>query len=250
MLKNGLKSEEKKIRIFSAADGSELAPADMLDGSCYVVTVGGIDIGSDATSVYSRLREFTAGPPTVWPFGGLLTVISRLQSSGKTFIETLSDLVGDYHKDDKMVMRLNLPFGESYNLISAEPDLNFLASENPALFEKELPKESTPLGLIRKFATPLGLFTNGTEAESWEIAHRILLPAFSMKGMKEYFPQLTTQMENLMCQIDGFGPKSYVDIPGTFYVYVSLVCDGSTDRISSPLSLSLSFSLSLALKIS
>jgi hypothetical protein len=140
LLKNALAyhniSNDRKIRIFAADDGEELAAADILTECCYVATIGGENIGSRTDSAYYPVKEITAGPPVIWPFGAIFHLVGAVKSSGKTFIEVLSKFLDDFHKDDKLMMRLVLPFGKPYNIISAEPELNFLASEDPAKFEK------------------------------------------------------------------------------------------------------------------
>ena len=84
-----------------------------------------------------------------------------------------------------------------------------------------MPSLSSPLGLIREYLTPVGLFTNGSETESWGLAHRILLPAFSMKGMKEYFPTLIRQGYRLMAQLDRMCQAGdAVDVPDLMTRYV------------------------------
>ncbi|GAA0424339.1 NADPH--cytochrome P450 reductase [Actinoplanes capillaceus] len=54
-----------------------------------------------------------------------------------------------------------------------------------------------PLAHVRDFAGD-GLFTAREGEEVWGQAHRILLPAFSQRSMKAYFPQMLEIAENLM----------------------------------------------------
>ncbi|MEU4157071.1 cytochrome P450 [Actinoplanes sp. NPDC026670] len=53
-----------------------------------------------------------------------------------------------------------------------------------------------PLAHVRDFAGD-GLFTAREEEEVWGQAHRILLPAFSQRSMKAYFPQMLEIATNL-----------------------------------------------------
>ena len=93
-------------------------------------------------------------------------------------------------------------FGGSL-LMSADAEFNEFVTRDETLFDKHMNAiNAGPLALIAKYATGEGLFTNGSEMHSWELAHRILLPAFSMKGMKSYFPTLLKQMNRLLGQLE------------------------------------------------
>jgi cytochrome P450/NADPH-cytochrome P450 reductase len=59
-----------------------------------------------------------------------------------------------------------------------------------------------PLSHVRDFAGD-GLFTAHEGEESWGQAHRILLPAFSQRSMKAYFPQMLEVAEDLVAAWDG-----------------------------------------------
>jgi cytochrome P450 / NADPH-cytochrome P450 reductase len=54
-----------------------------------------------------------------------------------------------------------------------------------------------PLAYVRDFAGD-GLFTATEDEESWGHAHRILLPAFSQRSMKAYFPQMLDVARDLV----------------------------------------------------
>ncbi|GAB3988922.1 cytochrome P450 [Actinoallomurus acanthiterrae] len=57
--------------------------------------------------------------------------------------------------------------------------------------------EKTPLNHVRDFAGA-GLFTAHQHEEEWGMAHRILLPAFSQRAMKNYFGQMLEIGQNLV----------------------------------------------------
>jgi cytochrome P450/NADPH-cytochrome P450 reductase len=59
-----------------------------------------------------------------------------------------------------------------------------------------------PLAHVRDFAGD-GLFTAREEEEVWGQAHRILLPAFSQRSMKAYFPQMLEIAGNLVTAWSG-----------------------------------------------
>ncbi|GAA2699109.1 bifunctional cytochrome P450/NADPH--P450 reductase [Actinoplanes palleronii] len=65
-----------------------------------------------------------------------------------------------------------------------------------------------PLAHVRDFAGD-GLFTARGEEEVWGQAHRILLPAFSQRSMKAYFPQMLEVAEDLVA---AWSSKSDVDV--------------------------------------
>ncbi|GIE89174.1 bifunctional cytochrome P450/NADPH--P450 reductase [Actinoplanes regularis] len=65
-----------------------------------------------------------------------------------------------------------------------------------------------PLAHVRDFAGD-GLFTARQEEPAWGQAHRILLPAFSQRSMKAYFPQMLEVAEDLVAAWDG---KTDVDV--------------------------------------
>lgn len=58
-----------------------------------------------------------------------------------------------------------------------------------------------PLAHVRDFAGD-GLFTAEDGEESWGHAHRILLPAFSQRSMKAYFPQMLQVAQELVAHWD------------------------------------------------
>lgn len=65
-----------------------------------------------------------------------------------------------------------------------------------------------PLAHVRDFAGD-GLFTARGEEDSWGQAHRILLPAFSQRSMKAYFPQMLEVAQDL---VRHWATRSEVDV--------------------------------------
>ncbi|WP_433826197.1 bifunctional cytochrome P450/NADPH--P450 reductase [Actinoplanes sp. CA-015351] len=65
-----------------------------------------------------------------------------------------------------------------------------------------------PLGDVRDFAGD-GLFTAREDEEVWGQAHRILLPAFSQRSMKAYFPQMLEVAQDLIGAWEG---RTVVDV--------------------------------------
>jgi cytochrome P450/NADPH-cytochrome P450 reductase len=74
-----------------------------------------------------------------------------------------------------------------------DPDLVAEACDETR-FKKRI---QPPLAIVRDFAGD-GLFTADIDAPVWGHAHRILMPAFSQRAMKAYFPQMLEVAEQLV----------------------------------------------------
>lgn len=66
-------------------------------------------------------------------------------------------------------------------------------------FRKEI---VPPLSIVRDFSGD-GLFTAGPDEPVWGHAHRILMPAFSQRSMKAYYPQMLEVAEQLVASWAG-----------------------------------------------
>ncbi|MFF4550545.1 bifunctional cytochrome P450/NADPH--P450 reductase [Streptomyces sp. NPDC001406] len=75
-----------------------------------------------------------------------------------------------------------------------DPDLVAEVCDETRFFKQI---EKTPLSHVRDF-TGAGLFTAHQHEEEWAMAHRILLPAFSQRAMKNYFGQMLEIAQNLV----------------------------------------------------
>ncbi|WP_246609542.1 bifunctional cytochrome P450/NADPH--P450 reductase [Nonomuraea rhizosphaerae] len=73
-----------------------------------------------------------------------------------------------------------------------DPDLVAEACDETR-FRKEI---NPPLSIVRDFAGD-GLFTASPDEPVWGHAHRILMPAFSQRSMKAYYPQMLEVAERL-----------------------------------------------------
>jgi len=65
---------------------------------------------------------------------------------------------------------------------------------------------------IRDFAKD-GLFTAHTREENWVKAHQLLLPAFSMGSMADYFPMMLDVSEQLCTRWERLNKSDAVDVP-------------------------------------
>ncbi|WP_127357102.1 bifunctional cytochrome P450/NADPH--P450 reductase [Actinacidiphila soli] len=75
-----------------------------------------------------------------------------------------------------------------------DPDLVAEVCDETRFFKQI---EKTPLNHVRDF-TGAGLFTAHQHEEEWGMAHRILMPAFSQRAMKNYFGQMLEIAQNLV----------------------------------------------------
>lgn len=75
-----------------------------------------------------------------------------------------------------------------------DPDLVAEVCDETRFFKQI---EKTPLHHVRDFAGA-GLFTAHQHEEEWGLAHRILLPAFSQRAMKNYFGQMLDIAQSLV----------------------------------------------------
>jgi cytochrome P450/NADPH-cytochrome P450 reductase len=80
-----------------------------------------------------------------------------------------------------------------------DPDLVAEVCDETRFFKQV---EKTPLNHVRDFAGA-GLFTAHQHEEEWGMAHRILMPAFSQRAMKNYFGQMLEVAQNLVGKWQG-----------------------------------------------
>lgn len=58
-----------------------------------------------------------------------------------------------------------------------------------------------------------GLFTSWTQEPNWKKAHNILLPSFSMRAIKDYFPMMTDIAMQLVDKWERLNPDEEIDVP-------------------------------------
>jgi len=133
------------------------------------------------------------------PDGGLHMHIPRLVSEygGLFTLEIPSGLVG------LPLQKLGGP-----TAVVADPDLLGEMFRRPEVFQKRLFKHSA----LRKGVAGQGLFTTDDDEPIHDQAARILLPAFSMKGMQEYFTLIMETTEVLTQQFVERGAAGPVDL--------------------------------------
>ena len=100
--------------------------------------------------------------------------------------------------------------------------LDFAGARLPFVFDPELVKELSdptrfhkaigpPLSTLRRLAGD-GLFTARGDEPNWGKAHRILLPAFSQRAMKGYFPMMLEVAEQLAAKWTRGGPDADIAV--------------------------------------
>ncbi|MFT7044705.1 MAG: cytochrome P450/NADPH-cytochrome P450 reductase [Candidatus Azotimanducaceae bacterium] len=109
-------------------------------------------------------------------------------------------------KDMGEVFQLQLPGGKLV-VVSSQRLVDELCDESR--FDK---KVSGPLYNIRDIALD-GLFTARTTEPNWQKAHNILLPAFSMGSMSNYFPMMLEIAEQMMARWSQLNANDEIDVP-------------------------------------
>ncbi|MFI7599686.1 bifunctional cytochrome P450/NADPH--P450 reductase [Actinoplanes sp. NPDC049681] len=102
------------------------------------------------------------------------------------------------------IYRLN--FNGRHVLMVYDPDLVAEVCDESRFYKPIDP----PLIHVRDFAGD-GLFTAREDEESWGQAHRILLPAFSQRSMKAYYPQM---LEVAQALVRHWENRTEVDVTG------------------------------------
>jgi cytochrome P450/NADPH-cytochrome P450 reductase len=127
--------------------------------------------------------------PSPWPIIGN---IDRLRA-GENLQDALAKVAAEYGR----FARLKLPNRATF-YINTDADVVEELHNRPDDFRKTTPPPATPLGRLRAGAAGKGLFTSGDEEEIWQIAHRILLPAFGLGAIKQYFGRIVEVSDDLI----------------------------------------------------
>lgn len=109
-------------------------------------------------------------------------------------------------KDLGEIYQLQLPGGKLL-VVSSQRLVDELCDESR--FDK---KVSGALNNIRDIALD-GLFTAKTTEPNWQKAHNILLPAFSMGSMSNYFPMMLEIAEQMMTRWGQLNANDEIDVP-------------------------------------
>lgn len=101
------------------------------------------------------------------------------------------------------IFRITMP-PNTEAVVICDPDLAGQVIEKPEVWPKTHFKHNK---MVRTWVNR-GLFTADDDEEIWGIAHRILLPAFSNQGMKQYFNVVQQCIERLFVNWDGMAERN------------------------------------------
>ncbi|GAA5134781.1 bifunctional cytochrome P450/NADPH--P450 reductase [Pseudonocardia adelaidensis] len=103
------------------------------------------------------------------------------------------------------IYRLDLP-GTALVVVGGQELAHELCDETR--FEKQLHR---PLREVREFAGD-GLFTAETGEHNWQVAHRILMPAFGPPALRTMFDGMADIAEQLLLKWERLGPDNVIDV--------------------------------------
>jgi len=148
-----------------------------------------------------------APSPKPYPVVGHLPYLTV---KGKAQPEILHDLVQDFDYD---CVKLNIA-GKTI-LLTANPDHVQQMVEDAGSFGKIVHDMTRgPFWAARQSAGK-GLFTTSDMEEEWGIAHRVLISAFSMQGMKEAVPLAVEATLDAARVFENLGTSANVEIGGS-----------------------------------
>jgi cytochrome P450/NADPH-cytochrome P450 reductase len=130
--------------------------------------------------------------PKPYPIVGNLPLVA----SAENFEELFSRLAREYGS----FVRLKFA-NERYLFVNTDADVVRDMANRPDDFRKTVPPPQTPLGRLRRGVVSNGLFTAGDDEEIWQVAHRILLPAFGTGAIKQYYPRMLEVADELLAHL-------------------------------------------------
>ena len=181
--------EETQLR-FRDSDGDIVAVSDRLPN--------GLALSVELLSAPLAQATLPEVPgPRPWPLIG---------NANKLLVgENLEDALAKVAAEYGPLVRLQLPNGGQL-YVNSDADLVEELVNRPDDFRKTTPPPGTPLGRLRAGVGSSGLFTSGDEEEIWQVAHRILLPAFGLSAIKQYFGRIVEVSDDLMHNLASRAP--------------------------------------------
>ena len=148
-----------------------------------------------------RLSPLTVPEPI--PYPPRLPFLKNLFSIDlKRPVMSIAELSKQYHP----IMELAYPNGESVIFVTGYELCRELCDEKR--FQKNINFVLTAL----KQVIGNGLFTAETQSDDWGMAHRVLLPGFSQKGMREFHPYMQEAAGELVQKWDNLPDGRYINL--------------------------------------
>ena len=116
-------------------------------------------------------------------------------------LQRLQKLYGD-------IFRLNI-FGKNLIVVSSQEIANFMCDESK--FDKKIASVTNEIRAL----TGDGLFTAHTAEPNWKLAHKILMPAFGPKAIRDMFPAMVDISSQLILRWERFAGEE-IDVCDNF----------------------------------
>lgn len=172
------------------ADGDAVALSDSLPS--------GLTLHLAASAAVTAPAPQVAPGPPVYPFVG--SAPSLIGPDG--FIGILARLTDQYGH----FARFKRPRGGGYVYVNSDADVVQDMARRPEEFRKTTPPPETPLGKLRQGVASNGLFTAGDDEAMWQVAHRVLLPAFGTNAIRQYYGRMLEVAGDLVTRLDRTPP--------------------------------------------
>ncbi|MFO0602708.1 MAG: cytochrome P450 [Polyangiales bacterium] len=171
-------------------DGDVVALSDSLPSG---LTLRLLAPSAPSAPTSSAPPQVAPGPPA-YPLVG--SAPSLIGSDG--FMGILARLTNNYGH----FARFKRPRGGGYVYVNSDADVVQDMAQRPDDFRKTTPPPETPLGKLRLGVASNGLFTSGDDEEIWQVAHRILLPAFGTNAIRQYYGRMLDVAFDLVARLD------------------------------------------------
>jgi cytochrome P450/NADPH-cytochrome P450 reductase len=170
------------------ADGDVVALSDSLPSGLT------LEVGGAAPAAPPALVEPSG--PTPYPIVGNMPDFLAGDGTVLDRVSRLTRQYGDF-------VRLKMP--GRFIFLCSDADVVTEMRARPEEFQKTIPERS-PLGNLRHTVGD-ALFTSAESEVAWQSAHRVLLPAFGMSALKQYYPRLLDVADDLFAHLDKLPPQ-------------------------------------------
>lgn len=179
-------------------EGAHLAISDSLPDGLVLTLITPAGTSSNTTTTPAAAPRLTDPPgPRPYPLVGNLPLLAGAENVDELFVQLGKQYGPFVHL--KIANRAHL-------YVNADADVVREMANRPDDFRKTVPPPSTPLGRLRMGPAADGLFTSGDNEEIWQMAHRILLPAFGAGAIKQYYPRMLEVADELLDLLGAMPP--------------------------------------------